>query len=121
MGKQIDFLILLKHMNFKQLIRFYFLLLLTFLFFQSLFAQDIDYARKIIDTLCSSSMHGRGYVNNGDQIAAVYISNEFKTDNLKSFSTGYFQNFTLPISTLPGKVMAGLGKSKMLPVIDYLV
>ena len=37
-----------------------------------------QYAREVIDTMASLSMHGRGYVNDGDKIAANYISEEYK-------------------------------------------
>jgi hypothetical protein len=86
-----------------------------------IFAQDVSYARKIIDTLSSASMHGRGYVNNGDQKAAEFIRNEFKNDSLKSFGNDYFQSFKISIGTLPGKVAVQIGKNKMTPAVDYLV
>ena len=83
-------------------------------------AQDISYTKKIIDTLCSQSMHGRGYVNNGDRIAAGFIRDEFKNDSLKFF-TDYFQSFKLTVGTLPGKVDVSIDKNKMIPGMDYLV
>lgn len=97
------------------------LLWLAAFFCGQIFAQDINYAKKIIDTLCSASMHGRGYVNNGDQKAAEFIRNEFKNDSLKSFSNDYFQSFKISIGTLPGKVAVQIGKNKMTPAVDYLV
>jgi len=66
-------------------------------------------------------MHGRGYVNNGDQKAAEFIRNEFKNDSLKSFNNDYFQSFKISIGTLPGKVAVQIGKNKMTPAVDYLV
>lgn len=97
------------------------LLWLAAFFCEQIFAQDINYAKKIIDTLCSASMQGRGYVNNGDQKAAEFIRNEFKNDSLKSFSNDYFQSFKISIGTLPGKVAVQIGKNKMTPAVDYLV
>jgi aminopeptidase YwaD len=72
----------------------------------SLYAQDLPYARKVVDTLASASMHGRGYVSNGDKIAANYIAQEFKTLGLKPLANNnsYFQYFSFPINTFPGKV-----------------
>ncbi|CAN5883589.1 hypothetical protein BH11BAC7_BH11BAC7_34540 [soil metagenome] len=78
-----------------------------FLFFSiSVGAQDRAYARKIIDTLASPSMHGRGYVANGDKIAANYIAAQYKSFGLLSFNlTGtFFQQFEFPVNTFPGKV-----------------
>jgi len=84
-------------------------------------AQDINYARRIIDTLCSSSMHGRGCVSNGDRKVALFIKNEFIKNSISFFDTSYFQYFNLPISTLPGKVNVSFKKNKLLPAVDYLV
>lgn len=74
----------------------------------SLFAQEnisvYQYARKIVDTLASESMHGRGYVNDGDKVAANYIRTEFKKFNLESFTADYFQPFDFPINTFPGEI-----------------
>lgn len=69
-------------------------------------AQDKDYARRVIDTLASPSMHGRGYVNNGHIIASDYIANEYKSFRLLSFekSGSYFQEFVFPVNTFPGRV-----------------
>ena len=38
-------------------------------FATNVLAQDIDYARHIIDTLTSPTIEGRGYVNAGDRKA----------------------------------------------------
>lgn len=99
-----------------------------FLFFFLLFfqcvvitAQDINYARKIIDTLCSPSMHGRGFVSNGDHTAALFIKNEFIKNDISFFDTSYFQYFYLPVNTLPGKIEVYANKTKLIPAQDYLV
>jgi hypothetical protein len=102
------------------MIRKFLLLWFAALLYFPLQAQDISYAKQIIDTLCSPSMHGRGYVNNGDRIAAEYIRNEFIKDSLKFFS-GYFQTFKLPVGTLPGKVDVAIDKTILTPGVDYLV
>lgn len=75
----------------------------------SVFAQEnkgevYQYARKIVDTLASKSMHGRGYVNDGDKIAANYIRSEFKKLGLRSFKEDYYQPFTFSINTFPDKL-----------------
>lgn len=89
-------------MFFSRLIRFIPLLLLTF----SAAAQDRAYGKKVVDTLASPSMHGRGYVNNGDKTAAQYISNEFKSFGLIPFKMNgsYYQEFSFPVNTFPGKM-----------------
>lgn len=69
-------------------------------------AQDRAYAKKVVDTLASPSMHGRGYVAGGNKIAANYISDQFKSFGLTSFNISgtYFQKFAFPVNTFPGKV-----------------
>lgn len=77
-------------------------LLLTFSIFHlpsSSFAQGevYAYARRIVDTLASKSMYGRGYVNGGDSIAANYIKNQFSGFSLKSFNGDYYQKMNFDV------------------------
>jgi hypothetical protein len=41
-------------------------------------AQELDYAKEIINDLCSKEFAGRGYSNGGDSLAAFYIANKLK-------------------------------------------
>ncbi|HEU4719525.1 MAG TPA: M28 family peptidase [Bacteroidia bacterium] len=86
----------------KQILSFFFALAITF----SLHAQDRAFAKQVVDTLASPSMHGRGYVNKGDKIAAKYISDEYKSFGLLSFNMAgsYYQEFTFPVNTFPGNM-----------------
>jgi len=61
----------------------------------------LKYAREIIDTLASSSMHGRGYIQKGDSIAADYIQREFKTHKLRPLGIDFYQYFHFPVNTFP--------------------
>ncbi len=63
-----------------------------------------DYAKEVITVLTSESLHGRGYVNKGDQLAAEYLQKQFKKYNLKFYGENYYQSFTFPINTFPGTV-----------------
>lgn len=73
---------------------------------EELCAQDKAYAKKVIDTLASPAMHGRGYVNNGHILASEYISNEYRALGVLPFekSGSYFQEFSFPVNTFPGRV-----------------
>jgi aminopeptidase YwaD len=97
------------------------LILFCFFFSTHSFAQDIDYARRIIDTLTSPSMEGRGYVNDGDHKAAKFIRREFQKDGLFSFGINYSQKFDIAINTLPGNVNISIDKHSLKPGEDYLV
>ena len=59
------------------------------------------YARRIVDTLASPSMHGRGYVNDGDKLAANYIKTQFEQFNLKPFGKNYYQPLSFAVNTFP--------------------
>ncbi len=86
------------------------------------FAQEADYARKVIHTLASPAFKGRGYVQNGDQLASAFIAAEFKKFGLQPLNKGsYFQNFPIAVNTFPGKVMVSLDGKILTTAVDYLV
>jgi hypothetical protein len=76
------------------------LLLLSFATAPTL-AQDLSRIRQTIDTLTSATMHGRGYIREGDAKAALYISSRFQQMGLKPFGDApYFQKFSFPVNTI---------------------
>lgn len=84
--------------------------ILFFLFFSFPFlisSQEIKkgdayaYARRIVDTMASAGMHGRGYVHDGDSLAAAYISGTFQQLHLESFGTDYYQHLSFPVNSFP--------------------
>ncbi len=93
---------------------------ILFIFISSvLFSQEKQtanvtaYAREVIADLTAEQMHGRGYVNEGDRLAAAYIQSAFQTFSLKSFTTDYYQKFAFPVNTFPGNIrfsIAGFNK-----------
>ena len=84
-------------------------------------AQDISYARRMIDTLSSAGFDGRGYVNQGDHKAANYIAKEFSQSGLKKFNDSYTQLYSFPMNTLPGRLEVRLGKRKLIPGSEFQV
>lgn len=81
-----------------------FLFLLSLLFVaHNTFAQSEVSFKKHISELCSTKMHGRGAEFNGDGIAAKYIENEFRKNNLNTVKGSYKQPFTYPVNTFEGK------------------
>jgi aminopeptidase YwaD len=98
-----------------------FCLLLFFLFPLDLPAQDIHYASQIVDSLTSPRMEGRGYVNDGDKKAALFIAEEFRKHHADSFNAGYFQPFGFPVNTFPGKMKVSINNMKLQPGADYIV
>lgn len=62
-----------------------------------------DYARKVVDTLSSPYMAGRGYVDNADKKAAAYISAQMKDIGLLHYGNNYMQPFKFNVNTFPKK------------------
>lgn len=83
--------------------------------------QDLDYAKAVVRKLASPDFKGRGYVGNGDLLAAQYIADEFKKLGLKSYKKSYFQKFTTPVNTFPGAVQLETDSSVLRPGVDFLV
>ena len=80
-----------------------------------------QYAREVVDTMASFSMHGRGYVNDGDKIAANYISEEFKKLALLSFTKDYYQKFNFPVNTFPNTISLAVDDKKLVPGKDFII
>jgi aminopeptidase YwaD len=67
-------------------------------------AQDLDYVRSTIKTLCSNDFAGRGYVKGGDKKAADFIAQELRKSKVKFFKGDYFQPFAFQVNSFPNKV-----------------
>jgi len=89
--------------------------------FSNLSAQDSSYTRKIIETLCSKKMAGRGYVNKGDQYASNYLEKEYKKIGLISFDNNYFQSFEFSVNTFPKEIEIIYNGKTLIPGVDYIV
>lgn len=84
-------------------------------------AQDISYARRVIDTLCSQAMFGRGYLKNGNRKAAEYICNEFKSSGLDMINGSYYQNLSYPVNTIPKTPQVAVNGVKLKAGKDFYV
>lgn len=70
------------------------------------YSQSFDvrqYGRSMVDTLASPYFKGRGYIKEGDNLAAAFIASEFYKMKLKQFpgALNYYQNFSFPVNTFP--------------------
>ena len=97
------------------------LTIFLFVAHQICIAQQVSYAKEVINTLCSESMKGRGYVAQGDKNAANYLASEFEKSGLKKYSKGYFQTFTTPVNSFPGKMSLSVNGNKLKPGEDFLI
>lgn len=105
-----------KNLNFLNL-----LLLWAILLPMAVRAQDSAYARRMIDSLASAPMQGRGYVNEGDRRAARFIAGELQRMHVEPLAPGYFQHFTLDLNTFPGRMQVCFGNTLLQPAADYMV
>ncbi len=85
------------------------------------FAQSMDYTKHIINELCSAKYFGRGYVNHGDSIAAVFLEKEFDMIGLQKFGTSYYQEYKTDINRFLELPDFGFGDSLLMPAKDYIV
>ena len=87
----------------------------------SLWAQDMNYAQKLIKELSSDDYYGRGYINNGDSIAAVYLSAEMKKLKLSGFESNFYQPYTTDINTFPQDPILKLEDKQLESAQDFIV
>ncbi|HOZ31032.1 MAG TPA: M28 family peptidase, partial [Bacteroidales bacterium] len=84
-------------------------------------AQNIDKTKERIEILASPEFGGRGYVNNGGYLAAVYIAEQMKNAGLKHFGDSFFQTFNYNVNTFPGKIKVKLQNKTLEPGKDFLI
>lgn len=88
----------------------------------SCFSQDMPYARKIVDTLTSPYFWGRGYTNDGMKKAADLIAGEMKSFGIVPVNgSSYFQDFSYPVNTFPGKMEVNINGKDLIPGVDFIV
>lgn len=80
-----------------------------------------QYHKELIEKLCAPKFHGRGYYKNGDNKAAAFIRKEFEKAGAFPVNGHYFQEFTFPVNTFPGKVSVALDQVKLKPGKDFIV
>ncbi|MGV3546636.1 MAG: M28 family metallopeptidase [Pedobacter sp.] len=85
-------------------------------------AQDLNYAKKTINTLTSKKYWGRGYTKNGMVKAADFIEKEFRSFGLSPVSGSDFkQYFGFSVNTFPSKMDVKIDGKKLHPGKDFIV
>ncbi|MGV3505013.1 MAG: M28 family metallopeptidase [Adhaeribacter sp.] len=82
--------------------------------------QDMPRVRQTIADLTSPQMHGRGYVAQGDKVAATYIRQRFRDLGLQALSPDFHQTFNLKINRFPGRLHLQVGKQQLVAGRDYI-
>lgn len=98
----------------------YIILILTILQLSTLFSQK-EYGRELVDKLASDEFYGRGYVNDGDKIAANFIAEEFKKHGALPVGDSYFQKYSFGVNTFPNNVSVTIGKKSLVTGQDFIV
>lgn len=94
-----------------------------FIFFLSsytLFAQNIDNVKQIVKDLSSEKYAGRGYMKDGINKAAKYISKEFVKFGLEKFDDDYFQDLSFNMNCITD-IEVKIDSKKLVPGSDYVV
>ncbi len=78
-------------------------------------------ARKVVHDLTAPEMQGRGYVNQGDYIAAEYIAEQFKKRGAIPYASAYFQPFYFPVNTFPDSMRVTVNQQTLRPGEQYIV
>src|SRR3954465_11608623 len=99
-----------------------FLILLLSTYFLNASAQDVSFARKIVDTLTSPYFWGRGYTNDGMKKAADFIAAQFKSYGLQPLDhKSFYQKFSYPANTFPGQMEVAINGKNLTPGKDFIV
>lgn len=86
-----------------------------------LYGQDTEYARRVLNDLCSEQMAGRGYVKEGADKAAAYIAAEYKKSGLLAFGSDYYQAIGYPVVTFPNEVSMRADELELIPGDEFIV
>ncbi|MES2651226.1 MAG: M28 family peptidase [Bacteroidota bacterium] len=81
------------------------------------FAQDLSYTRKTLNTLTSLELWGRGYTNNGMAKAADFIEREFAKMGLNPVQ----QVFSFPVNSFHGAMNLTINGKKLIAGSDFIV
>lgn len=78
-------------------------------------------ARQYLNTLTAPAFHGRGYVANGDGLAADWIAQQFGRIGLKPVKADFFQPFHFNVNSFPDPIAVHIDGQRLVPGVDFLV
>jgi aminopeptidase YwaD len=97
-------------------------LLFVFLTTCSLRAQDSLRVRETLNALCSDHMAGRGYVQDGDRKASIFLREAFRDAGLQPLpGHSWFQEFEFPVNSFPRSPRLSVDGKQLIPGRDFLV
>jgi hypothetical protein len=80
-----------------------------------------DKALGYVATLAGPDMHGRGYVQGGDSLAAEWLAAQFDRIGLDNVKGQRFEPFEFPVNSFPDSVHLTINGVSLKPGIDFLV
>ena len=82
-----------------------------------------DAIKTNINILTSPAMHGRGYVQNGVEMASIFIQRRFREYKLKAVNADgtFIQGYTFGINTFPGSMSLSVNGKEYTPGVDFLI
>lgn len=88
-------------------------------------AQEADHvrstARRYVKNLTAPALHGRGYVMNGDGLAAEWIAEQFVGMGLKPLKADHYQRFQFNVNTFPDSMRVSLDGRSLTAGVDFIV
>lgn len=98
------------------------IILLFILLSEFSYAQDLPYAKKMLNTLTSKKYWGRGYTRDGMKKAGDFLEKEFNLLGLVPLGgDSYKQSFFYPVNTFPGKMSVAINGQYLVPGKDFIV
>lgn len=78
-------------------------------------------ARSYVAALSAPEFHGRGYVSNGDGLAADWIAAQFARIGLRPVKNDFFQPFQFSVNSFPDSVGLAIDGTALRPGEEFLV
>lgn len=113
------------------MLKSFFLTVLLAVFSLNTIAQNRSFAQKTIDTLASEAFYGRGYVNDGDKKAAMFLVGEYVRAGLKPLKKSvnkeilsaeqFLYPFSFSVNTFPDKCVVKIDGKELVPGKDFVV
>jgi aminopeptidase YwaD len=85
-------------------------------------AQDMPYARKIVDTLTSPYFWGRGYTNQGMEKTAAYLASQYSVFGLHPLGAkNFLQKFSYTVNSFPDAMEVSINGTKLMAGNEFIV
>ena len=83
--------------------------------------QDTAFVQRSIRTLASDEMHGRGYTNDGMNMAASWLQSQFDSLGLEPVNGSWFQEFQYPVNVFGPEQKVEIDGKRLKPGVDFII